>query len=235
MKKNIFLIPLLFLTNYVLGQVHEYCNAIDMYESVFLDLCDNNVYILGFRTDYKDIYSERIISNGYYIEKSKDTIILNDQINGYGMPIQKGPDYVSFTEKSWCFMNNITLSYKGNHGYNDGAYDSIYYTIDAYYSLDSLIQERELYRKHIVLNSFQPGIYEVSRLGDNRLIINMDGTYSYPPMSEGTWKREGNLLIFYDKCLGEAFTAFIEDGYIIPKHLFYYSNFKFYLYQQFYK
>ena len=86
-----------------------------------------------------------------------------------------------------------------------------------------MINERETYRNQTVLRSFKPGVYETAQDSDNKLIINIDGTYQNY-LTEGTWKRKGNLITFYDNCLGEVFTAFIEDGYIVVKHRFYYSD-----------
>lgn len=208
------------------GQVHEYLeNTTNEYESMFLTLCDNNYYIFGFRVDYMDIFHEKIISDGFYKQNHNDTIVLNDQVNGYELVFIKDQNNDLHAIKGFCFMDNLKLIDKG---YSQGVYDSSYYVFDPNHSLDNLLNEREKYRNQTVLRDFQPGVYEIVHQSDNQLIINVNKTYSYPskdkPLSEGTWKREGNLLIFSDKCLGEFFTAFIEDDYIIVKHLFYFSK-----------
>lgn len=206
------------------GQVYEYeCNTPDpAEEKVFLTLCDNGVYIFGSRLDWKDIYAERIISNGLY-EHHNDTIVLNDQVNGYQMLVKKDKNNDISVVKGWCFMKNLKLDYKESHSYNKTNYDSTYYTLDSKHSLEDLMNEREMYRNQTTLRGFQPGAYEVAQDSDNKLIINTDGTYQNY-LTAGTWKREGNLIVFYDDCLGESFTAFIEDGYIVVKHRFYYSK-----------
>jgi len=225
--KRIFviIIAMMISSTSAFGQVYEYeCNTPDpAEEKVFLTLCDNGVYIFGFRLDWKDIYAERIISNGLYEQNHNDTIVLNDQVNGYQMIVKKGKNNDISVVKGWCFMKNLKLDYKESHSYNKTNYDSTYYTLNSKYSLENLINERETYRHQTVLRSFKPGAYEVAKDSDNKLIINADSTYQNY-QTEGTWKREGNLIVFYDDCLGEVFTAFIEDGYIVVKHRFYYSN-----------
>lgn len=224
--KRIFviIIAMMISSTSAFGQVYEYeCNTPDpAEEKVFLTLCDNGVYIFGFRSDWKDIYAERIISNGLY-EHHNDTIVLNDQVNGYQMLVKKDKNNDISVVKGWCFMKDIKLDYKESHSYNKTNYDSTYYTLDSRYSLENLINERETYRNQTVLRDFKPGAYEVAQDSDNKLIINADGTYQNY-LTAGTWKREGNLIVFYDDCLGESFTAFIEDGYIVVKHRFYYSK-----------
>ncbi len=222
-KLNILIITMIISIISAFGQVQEYeCNAPAPEEKAFLTLCDNSVYIFGFRLDWKDIYAERIISNGLY-EHHNDTIVLNDQVNGYQMLVKKDKNNDISVVKGWCFMINMKLYYKENHSYNKTNYDSTYYTLDSMYSLENLIKERETYRHQTVLRDFKPGAYEVAQDSDNKLIINTDGTYQNY-LTAGTWKREGNLIVFYDDCLGESFTAFIEDGYIVVKHRFYYSK-----------
>lgn len=219
----VFIIAMLISVVSAFGQVQEYeCNAPAPEEKAFLTLCDNSVYIFGFRLDWKDIYAERIISNGLY-EHHNDTIVLNDQVNGYQMLVKKDENNDISVVRGWCFMINMKLYYKENHSYNKTNYDSTYYTLDSMYSLENLIKERETYRHQTVLRDFKPGAYEVAQDSDNKLIINTDGTY-HNYLTAGTWKREGNLIVFYDDCLGESFTAFIEDGYIVVKHRFYYSK-----------
>lgn len=219
-----FLITMIMSAASAFGQVLEYeeCNTPVSEDKAFLTLCDNGVYIFGFRLDWKDIYAERIISNGLY-EHHNDTIVLNDQVNGYQMIVKKGKNNDISVVKGWCFMKNLKLDYKESHSYNKTNYDSTYYTLDSMYSLENLIKERETYRHQTVLRDFKPGAYEVAQDSDNKLIINTDGTYQNY-LTAGTWKREGNLIVFYDDCLGESFTAFIEDGYIVVKHRFYYSK-----------
>lgn len=222
-KLNILIITMIISIISAFGQVQEYeCNTSAPEEKVFLTLCDNGVYIFGFRLDWKDIYAERIISNGLY-EYHNDTIVLNDQVNGYQMLVKKDKNNDISVVKGWCFMENLKLNFKESHSYNKTNYDSTYYTLDSRYSLENLINERENYRNQTVLRSFKPGVYETAQDSDNKLIINIDGTYQNY-LTEGTWKRKGNLITFYDNCLGEVFTAFIEDGYIVVKHRFYYSN-----------
>ncbi|MBO7073532.1 MAG: hypothetical protein J6W12_01285 [Bacteroidales bacterium] len=217
----VFIIAMLISVVSAFGQVNEYeCNTSAPEEKAFLTLCDNGVYIFGFRLDWKDIYAERIISNGLY-EHHNDTIVLNDQVNGYQMLVKKGENNDILVVRGWCFMKNMKLYYKENHSYNKTNYDSTYYTSDSMHSLENLIKERETYRHQTVLRDFKPGAYEVAQDSDNKLIINTDGTYQNY-LTAGTWKRKGNLITFYDNCLGEAFTAFIEDGFIVVKHRFYY-------------
>ena len=230
MKKfYVVILAMLISVASVFGQVNEYeCNTPDpAEEKVFLTLCDNSVYIFGYRVDRKDIYSERIISTGFYKKNHNGTIVLNDQVNGYQMLVKKDINNNISVVRGYCFMKNIKLYYKGSHSYNKTNYDSTYYTLDyildSDYSLENLINERETYRNQTVLRSFKPGVYETAQDSDNKLIINANGTYQNY-LTEGTWKREGNLITFYDNCLGEVFTAFIEDGYIVVKHRFYYSN-----------
>lgn len=219
----VFIIAMLISVVSAFGQVQEYeCNTSAPEEKVFLTLCDNGVYIFGFRLDWKDIYAERIISNGLY-EYHNDTIVLNDQVNGYQMIVKKDINNNISVVKGWCFMENLKLNFKESHSYNKTNYDSTYYTLDSEHSLEDLMNEREMYRNQTTLRGFQPGAYEEAKDSDNKLIINADSTYqSY--MTAGTWKREGNLIVFYDDCLGGSFTAFIEDGYIVVKHRFYYSK-----------
>ncbi len=221
----VFIIAMMISSTSAFGQVYEYeCNTPDpAAEKVFLTLCDNSVYIFGFRLDWKDIYSESIISTGFYEKNHNDTIVFNDQVNGYQMLVKKDINNIISVVRGWCFMKDIKLDYKGSHSYNKTNYDSTYYTLDSRYSLENLINERENYRNQTVLRSFKPGVYETAQESDNKLIINIDGTYQ-DLLTEGIWRREGNLITFYDNCLGEVFTAFIEDGYIVVKHRFYYSN-----------
>ena len=221
----VFIIAMMISSTSAFGQVNEYeCNTPDpAEEKVFLTLCDNSVYIFGFRLDWKDIYSESIISTGFYEKNHNDTIALNDQVNGYQMLVKKDINNNISVVRGWCFMKDIKLDYKESHSYNKTNYNSTYYTLNSEYSLENLINERETYRNQTVLRSFKPGVYETAQDSDNKLIINIDGTYQNY-LTEGTWKRKGNLITFYDNCLGEVFTAFIEDGYIVVKHRFYYSN-----------
>lgn len=219
-----FLITMIISAASAYGQVLEYEGNTPVSEDkAFLTLCDNDVYIFGFRHDNLDIYAERIISKGIYEQNHNDTIVLNDQVNGYQMLVKKGENNDISVVRGWCFMINMKLYYKENHSYNKTNYDSTYYTLDSMYSLENLIKERETYRHQTVLRDFKPGAYEVAQDSDNKLIINTDGTYQNY-LTAGTWKREGNLIVFYDDCLGESFTAFIEDGYIVVKHRFYYSK-----------
>ena len=219
-----FLITMIISAASAYGQVLEYEGNTPVSEDkAFLTLCDNDVYIFGFRHDNLDIYAERIISKGIYEQNHNDTIVLNDQVNGYQMLVKKGENNDISVVRGWCFMKNMKLYYKENHSYNKTNYDSTYYTLDSMYSLENLIKERETYRHQTVLRDFKPGAYEVAQDTDNKLIINADGTYQNY-LTAGTWKREGNLIVFYDDCLGESFTAFIEDGYIVVKHRFYYSK-----------
>ena len=52
----VFIIAMLISVVSAFGQVNEYeCNAPAPEEKVFLTLCDNGVYIFGFRLDWKDI------------------------------------------------------------------------------------------------------------------------------------------------------------------------------------
>ena len=226
MKKiSISIITLIMCVSTAFGQVNEYeCNTPDPEEEkAFLTLCNNGVYIFGFRLNWKDIYTESIISTGFYEKNHNDTIVLNDQVNGYQMIVKKDINNNISVVKGWCFMKDIKLDYKESHSYTETNYDSTYYTLDSEHSLDDLMNEREMYRKQTTLRDFKSGAYKVAEDSDNKLIINADGTYrNY--LTEGTWKREGNLITFYDNCLGEVFTAFIEDGYIVVKHRFYYSN-----------
>jgi len=228
MKKiSISIITLIMCVSTAFGQVYEYeCNTpAPEEEKAFLTLCNNGVYIFGFRLDWKDIYSERIISKGGYEQNNNDTIVLNDKVNGYQMLVKKDKNNDISVVKGWCFMENLKLNFKESHSYNKTNYDSTYYTLDSEHSLEDLMNEREMYRKQTTLRGFQPGAYEEAKDNDNKLIINADGTYrNY--LTEGTWKREGNLITFFDNCLGEAFTAFIEDGYIVVKHMFYYSKYE---------
>ena len=220
-KLNILIITMIISIISAFGQVQEYeCNAPAPEEKAFLTLCDNDVYIFGFRLDLKDIYAERIISNGLY-EHHNDTIVLNDQVNGYQMLVKKDKNNDISVVKGWCFMKNLKLNFKESHSYNKTNYDSTYYTLGSEHSLEDLMNEREMYRNQTTLRGFQPGAYEETKDSDNKLIINIDGTYQNY-LTEGTWKRKGNLITFYDNCLGEAFTAFIEDGFIVVKHRFYY-------------
>jgi len=219
----VFIIAMLISVASAFGQVYEYeCNTpAPEEEKAFLTLCNNGVYIFGFRLDWKDIYFERILSNGLYEQNNNDTIVLNDKVNGYQMLVKKDKNNDISVVKGWCFMENIKLNFKESHSYNKTNYDSTYYTLDSEHSLEDLMNEREMYRNQTTLRGFQPGAYEEAKDSDNKLIINADGTYqSY--MTAGTWKRKGNLITFYDNCLGEAFTAFIEDGFIVVKHRFYY-------------
>ena len=219
-----FLIAMIISIASAYGQVLEYVDNTPVSEDkAFLTLCDNGIYIFGFRQDYLDIYAERIISKGIYKQNHNDTIVLNDQVNGYQMLVKKGENNDISVVRGWCFMKNMKLYYKENHSYNKTNYDSTYYTLDSMYSLENLIKERETYRHQTVLRDFKPGAYEVEQDTDNKLIIKADGTYQNYLIA-GTWKREGNLIVFYDDCLGKAFTAFIEDGYIVVKHRFYYSQ-----------
>ncbi len=219
-----FLITMIISAASAYGQVLEYEDNTPVSEDkAFLTLCDNDVYIFGFRHDNLDIYAERIISKGIYEQNHNDTIVLNDQVNGYQMLVKKGENNDISVVRGWCFMINMKLYYKENHSYNKTNYDSTYYTLDSMYSLENLIKERETYRHQTVLRDFKPWAYEVAQDSDNKLIINTDGTYQNY-LTAGTWKREGNLIVFYDDCLGESFTAFIEDGYIVVKHRFYYSK-----------
>ena len=219
-----FLITMIISAASAYGQVLEFEGNTPVSEDkAFLTLCNNGVYIFGLRQDHLDIYAERIISKGNYAQNHNDTIILNDQVNGYQMLVKKGENNDISVVRGWCFMKNMKLYYKENHSYNKTNYDSTYYTLDSMYSLENLIKERETYRHQTVLRDFKPGAYEVAQDTDNKLIINADGTYQNY-LTAGTWKREGNLIVFYDDCLGESFTAFIEDGYIVVKHRFYYSQ-----------
>ena len=79
------------------GQVLEYeeCNTPVSEDKAFLTLCDNGVYIFGFRQDYLDIYAERIISEGFYEQNHNDTIVLRDQVNGYQMLVKKATTTIS--------------------------------------------------------------------------------------------------------------------------------------------
>ena len=223
----VFIIAMLISVASAFGQVYEYeCNTpAPEEEKAFLTLCNNGVYIFGFRLDWKDIYFERILSNGLYEQNNNDTIVLNDKVNGYQMLVKKDKNNDISVVKGWCFMENLKLNFKESHSYNKTNYDSTYYTLDSEHSLEDLMNEREMYRKQTVLRSFKPGVYETAQDSDNKLIINADGTY-LDLMTKGTWKREGNLITFYDECLGKAFTAFIEDGYIVVKHMFYYSKYE---------
>lgn len=219
----IFIIAMIMSAASAFGQVLEYEGNTPVSEDkAFLTLCDNGIYIFGLRQDYLDIYAERIISNGIYEQNHNDTIVLNDQVNGYQMLVKKGENNDILVVRGWCFMKNMKLYYKENHSYNKTNYDSTYYTSDSMHSLENLTNERKIYRNQTVMRDFKPGAYEVAQDTDNKLIINADGTYQNY-LTAGTWKREGNLIVFYDECLGEAFTAFIEDGYIVVKHRFYYS------------
>lgn len=223
----IIIILTLFSTDLAFGQVSDYvCNTSDESTLLYIDFCKNDFYMFGYRTDYKDIYHEIIISEGFYINKQNDTIVLKDQVNGFEMIFRKGKDGSLYCVKGLYYMDTLKLRYNGLY---NGVYDSTYYTLQREHALDSLKKEREMYRTQTVLRDFKPGLYEIMHHGGDQLNINEDYTYTFPsesqPMTAGTWKREGNLLIFYDKCLGETFTAFIEDGYIIAKHLFYYSKF----------
>ncbi|MDO5342044.1 MAG: hypothetical protein Q4F69_06290 [Bacteroidia bacterium] len=222
---NILILTLLS-TNLAIGQVMEYrCNTFDESTFLYIDFYENDFYIFGYRTDYKDMFFESIISEGIYINKQNDTIVLNDQVNGFDMIFRRDGNDSLYCVNGLCFMDTLRLVY---HGMCDEAYDGIYYTLKYEHPLDSLEIEREIYRSQTVLRDFKPGLYEIYHPGD-QLSINEDHTYTFPsaihPMTAGTWKREGNLLTFFDKSLGEAFTAFIEDGYILARHLFYYSKF----------
>jgi len=227
MKKiHVFLLIIISSITSAFGQVHEYLgNTTIEYESLFLTLCNNNYYIFGFRVNYMDIFHEIILSDGFYKQNHNDTIVLNDQVNGYELIFIKDQNNDLHAIKGFCFMDNLKLIDKG---YSHGVYDSSYYVFDTNHSLEDLLKEQEKYRNQTVLHDFRPGVYEIARQSDNQLIINIDKTYSYQSknelLSEGIWKRDGNLLIFIDKCLGEFFTAFIENDYIMVKHIFYFSN-----------
>lgn len=229
-KLYVLIITMIISIISAFGQVQEYeCNIPFSEKNAFLTLCDNNVYIFGIRLDYKDIYHESIISEGFYEQKRNNKIVLNDQVNGYQMIVKKGENNDLYMVKCIDFFRNYRLTFRKNHGYNEGNYDSTYYTLnytlDKEYSLEELMKEREMYRKQTTLRDFKPGVYSDSPEGFDDLIINENGTY-LNLMTKGTWKREGNLITFYDECLGKAFTAFIEDGYIVVKHMFYYSKYE---------
>ena len=90
-KLYVFIITMIISIISAFGQVQEYeCNIPFSEKNAFLTLCDNNVYIFGIRLDYKDIYHESIISEGFYEQKRNNKIVLNDQVNGYQMIVKKG-------------------------------------------------------------------------------------------------------------------------------------------------
>ena len=84
---------------------------------------------------------------------------------------------------------------------------------------DSVRDQRERYRSQTELRDFRYGLYEIVHPSVFLLQVSEDTTYRYfvneIVVSEGVWECQGNLVVFHDSCLGEAFSALVEDGYLV--------------------
>ncbi|WP_373721035.1 hypothetical protein [Bacteroides heparinolyticus] len=213
MKKLALIIATLVVTTTVTAQSKVYRNSVGSPEQhLFVSLTlDSLNYALELCFDNDDLLISNMLSFGHHIDVSNDTMVLCDQMNGYKTVLKVQDDGNLFLEKGFSAITPIRLSY---------SHDSKGSPVKLDFDLCDVLLERKDYASQTDLRDFANGLYEVCHPGcSNALALYGDSLYSYSigddfKLSEGRWERNGNLLVFYDKCLGEAFTALIEDGYI---------------------
>lgn len=191
-----------------------------VYEGVLNGVCspkrvqvvfDETDYFMEMIADYGDVVTYKKLSFGNYLNM-EDSIILCDGMNGSewilrevgcdSLLIERGFSAIASMPLVRCkdINDDLIKKFSDNCDYN---------------------QSKAKYELQTDLKNLQFGLYEFVHPGAIGLYLFEDGKYNYIVddivLSEGRWNRQGNLVEFNDNCLGEAFFAFIEDGYIIPR------------------
>ncbi len=167
-------------------------------------------YTLKMCIDFSDIYMSFLLSFGQRFNDEDGTQVLYDKLNGFDMLLRAEGEKGFLLEKGFSGIAPMRLTY-----YRDHAEFSSLPEMD----FDSVRDQWERYRSQTELRDFRCGLYEIVHPGVFKLEVSEDTTYRYfvneIVVSEGVWKRRGNLLVFHDSCLGEVFSALIEDGYLV--------------------
>lgn len=219
MMKKFILIFLMLVINslsYVFGQGVEYRSHNGFLKEnyhISLILFEKHYYF-DLVYDNSDMCFIVPLSIGRY-EKTKGCILtMHDDLNGFDMVMTCENENCIMVENCLCFADSLKLEYYQN--------TSTEY-IAPLRAVDEIKDDSELFHPQTVLYGCPPGKYEIIHPGFFMLDIHDDMTYEYCIdqeiiVSEGVYERHGNLMLFFDNCLGEVFTAIIGDGYILGRY-----------------
>lgn len=211
----VFVFPSLSQNHRYRGVVENAPQIPDCKRSIQITFNERNYLMLLIDEYYDDIVVIPVLSVGDYLD-SGDTFVLYDKDNESEWVLRKNVDGSLSVEKGFCTIVSTRLVY------DEGGYD-IYKSIEVYLEDCHLKQAKEKYLSQTDLQDLQYGVYEYMHPSAIGIDLMENGRYNYilqdSIFSKGNWERRGNLIEFYDDCLGKAFFALIEDGYIIPKTL----------------
>ena len=151
-----------------------------------------------------------ILSSGQYHGLDDGSLVLYDKLNGFDMLLRAEGEKGFILEKGFSGIVPLRLTYHRDHAEFSSLPEM---------DFDSVRDQRERYRSQTELRDFRYGLYEIVHPSVFLLQVSEDTTYRYfvneIVVSEGVWECQGNLVVFHDSCLGEAFSALVEDGYLV--------------------
>ena len=191
-----------------------------------------NEYEILISDNYHDIFFCRYISFGKYYLKD-DTIYLKDHINGYFIKMMTKGNSI-YAVQSFNWMLNLTFEYF--EGFQD--LDSIPFFQNKGYHQQFLKELGNYNVENKIKYNFNIGKYKSTTVSwPEEFNFSPDSTYKIifknTIISEGTWRRDENLIILKDITLNFEFYVFIKsdstlDGKYLPSYssreIFIYSN-----------
>ena len=167
-------------------------------------------YTLKMCIDFSDIYMSFLLSFGQRFNDKDGSLVLYDKLNGFDMLLRTEGEKGFILEKGFSSIVPLRLTYHRDHAEFSSLPEM---------DFDSVRDQRERYRSQTELRDFRYGLYEIVHPSVFLLQVSEDTTYRYfvneIVVSEGVWECQGNLVVFHDSCLGEAFSALVEDGYLV--------------------
>lgn len=184
----------------------------------YIDLVlDDKEYKLRLRWRFHDVVDQILLSFGCYSEENNGVMKFYDQVNGFTLFMRQISDDEIIVDKGFGLICDLKLKYRW---ISEKSLSMLNINIE------DVMRVRDEYRCQSDLHEFMPGLYETCHPSCSfQMYIYENNTYEYFDLnsiilSKGTWKREGNLLTFYENDFGEVFTALIEKDGIISKRFF---------------
>lgn len=233
MKMFIFLIGLMILNvpvikvNYTGKVYYADIAAPDNLDKIdFVDYTSDKSYfhIIFYEKDKKynlkhecflsdDMVMRVSISYGSYCEMN-DSLILNDELLGYKMYMNKKGNSVLFTKSFPLLVDKPFI-------YTPDSYGEYKETMWYDYDLNKVKLENK--RKYKLINNFSCGLYHGEYANHFYLKIDPTGDYCYyiekTPLSRGKWEKKGNEILLKDSSIGAVFSLLITKEGLVSQFL----------------
>ena len=224
MKKSLFIIvaSTFMIVLHALGQDGVYCHEGFLNDKsccLYLEIRDGR-YLLDLSYELSlDLSTGTTLSIGKCHEE-RGKVVLTDELFGYNMVFERIDTLTLIMRKGFISMRDASFNYLREPTSSPFVYnsDTPDFNRDPY-----CVKTDNCRAKHERKVAFQVGSYALGYENEYLLNIGKNGRFEYyyrgVKLSEGRWKRRGNLLSFIDDGLNKPFFAIIKENGIVSSFL----------------